>query len=255
MKVNLLGAFGIKDEIYSYRPDPTIVEKRKNYYDEFNSDFQKIYKNVIALKKKDIVEDGDFYLNRIWFYFNMGELNKAIEDAKHLRDSASYSRYSDRAGYYHNWALFSLFSLYVMTGEFEGAVSSLDSLLSKKKNESPEVYFSGHGSFVSPTDKVRLLIHFEKKDQVILFLKKTCREHFNWYFENAKPGSYYSSSAKEQGFYYLNILVIHLKKYGDPRFASYEWIYKELKDPLNKSYEAIDPKISDEKLRKIVSGI
>lgn len=256
MKVNLLGNFGIQDEIFSLKVDSVSKAKKKVYFDEFNTDFNKVYNNVIKVKKYDIVEEGDFYLNRMWFYVSMLEIGKAINDAKYLRDSASYSRFWRRGDYYNNWALYSLFNLYVIDNQYLEALMTIDTMLEKKKRENPKVYFAGGGSFLSYRDKIRLFEHFNEKGKIIPFLKENCTEHFNWYFENVtKSKDYYIETAKEQSFHLLKQLVYYMKEYNDTEFAKYEKIYNQLRYQMNENYETINPNISDNKLKSIVSQI
>ena len=260
MKVNLMGGFGTRDDLFSSNVDSVNIAKRKReikerYFDEFNTDFNKVYENIIKVKKYDIVEEGDFYLSRIWFYFNMTEIDKAIEDAKYLRDSASYSRFSQRGDYYNNWALYSLFNLYVINNQYEDALKAINTMLEKKKKENPKVYFSGHGSFLSDSDKIFLFEHFNKNEKIIPFLKETCKEHFNWYFENAKSKDYYIETAKDQSLYFLKQIVDYMKKYNAKELPKYQKIYNQLRYQMNKNYETINPNISYTKLKSIVSEI
>jgi hypothetical protein len=256
MNVNLMGGFGSQDEIFSLKIDSINKAKRSVHFDEFNTDFNKIYNNIIKVKNYEIVEEGDFYLNRIWFYFNMLQINKAIADAIYLRDSASYSRYSERGSYYNKSALYSLFNLYVVNNQYVEALEAIDTLLQKKKTENPEVYFSGHGSFLSYRDKIRLYEHFNEKDKIIPFLKENCMEHFNWYFENVnKSKDYNIQTAKEQSFYLLKELVNYMKEYNDKELPKYEKIYNQIRYRMNTNYETINPNICDSKLKSIVSEI
>ena len=256
MEVNLMGGFGTLDDIFLLKSDSSNkIKNRALYFNEFNTDFNKIYDNIIKVKKYDIVEEGDFYLNRIWFYFKANEIDKAIEDAKYLRDSASYSRYSERGDYYNNWAIYSLFNLYVINNQYKEALGAIDAMLEKKKWENSEVYFSGHGSFLSNRDKISLFEHFNEKDKIIPFLKENCIEHFNWYFENAKSNDYYTNTAKKQSFELLKLVIDYMRKYGDEQLLKYEEIYEQLRYQMNENYETINPNISDSKLKSIVSEI
>lgn len=258
MKVNLMGGFGMQDEIFYPRKDDSVrrIKIRELYFDEFNTDFNKIYNNIIKPKKYDIVEEGDFYLNRIWFYYNMTEIDKAIEDAIYLRDTASYSRFWERGNYYNNWALYSLFNLYVINNQYKEALETIDVMLEKKKKENPKVYFSGHGSFLSYMDKIRLFEHFNQKDKIIPFLKENCTEHFSWYFKNAtKSKDYYIETTKDQSFYFLKQLLDYMRKFNDKELSKYEKIYNQLRYQMNESYETINPNISDSRLKSIVSEI
>jgi hypothetical protein len=256
MKVNLLGGFGTLDDIFLLKSDSADkIKKREINFSEYNTDFIKIHDNIIKLKKFDVIEEGDFYLNRIWLYFKANEIEKAIEDAKYLRDSASYSRYSERGEYYNKWAIYSLFNLYVLTNQYNEALGAIDTLLEKKKSENPEVYYSGHGSFLSYNDKIRLFEHFNDQNKIIPFLRENCIDHFNWYFENAKSKDYYTNSAKDQSFELLKLTIEYMRKYGDTQIPKYEKIYDKLRYHMNENYECINPTISDKKLKSIVSEI
>lgn len=255
MKVS--GSFGTSHDIFSLKIDT--VEKRKrseHYFEEYNNinnDFIKIFDNVIKEEKYDIVEEGDFYLNRIWFHFSMLEIEKAIEDAKYLRDSASYSRFSQRGDYYNNWALYSLYSLYVVDNQFENALNMIDTMLEKKKNKGPKVLYAGHGSFLGFQDKIRLFEHFNKDDEIIPFLKETCLTHFNWYFENINDKeNYYIRSSKENGFYFLKLILKYMDKNKDAEYSKFNEIYNNFRYQVNENYETINPNLNDEELKTLV---
>lgn len=276
MKVNLLGGFPTRDEVFSFQIDSNQIRRKQILYDEFNTDFVKIYQHAIRPRKFEIVEEGDFYLSRIWFYFNMLEPDKAIKDAKYLKESASYSRFSGRGDYYNEWAINSLFNLYVIKKDYAGALNTIDEALKKSKAEDPKLYYCTNGGFLTYADKIQLLEHFGKKDEIIAYLKQICREQFNWYFEKAKyqnekeekqhlgPTEYYTSKddyqyfmgcAKDKCLEHLRLLVNYLKKYGSEELLKYGKIYNEIRYRVSETYERINPGISDEALMSIFSSI
>jgi len=256
MEVNLMGGFGTLDDIFLLKANSSNrIKNRELNFNLFNTEFNKIYDNIIKVKKYDIVEEGDFYLNRIWFYFKANEIDKAIEDAKYVRDFASYSRYRERGDNYNSRALYSLFNLYIINNQYEEALKAIDSLLEKKKKKNPKVYFTGHGSFLSYRDKIRLFEHFNKTDEIIPFLKENCIDNFNWYFENAKSNDYYTTTAKEQGFEMFKLIIVYMLQYKDKELLKYEKIYEQLHLQMNENYETINPNIEDSKLKLIVSEI
>lgn len=256
MKVNLMGNFGLQDEVFSINADSIAKTKERGiFFAENNTDFDAIYKNIIKEKKYDIVEEGDFYLNRIWFYFNCGQIDKAIQDAKYLRDSASYSRYWQRGGYYNDWATYSLFNLHVIKKQYPDALEAIEAMLEKKKKEDPKEYYSGHGSFLSYRDKIRLFEHFGKEDKIIPFLRANCKEHFAWYLENAKDKDYSTETAKQQSLYTLKELVGYMDRYNDKEFPKYQKIYNQLRHRINENYEIINPDLGDDELGHIISAI
>lgn len=128
-------------------------------------------------------------------------------------------------------------------------------MLEKKKKENPKVYFAGGGSFLSYRDKISLFEHFKKEDGIIPFLKETCKEHFNWYFKNAKSKDYYVETAKHQSFYFVKQIVDYMKKYDAKELPKYKKIYNQLRYQMNENYETINPNISDTKLKSIISEI
>ena len=257
MKVNLMGGFGNQHEIFSLKVDSIDKRKRREkYFDEFNTDFIKIFDNVIKKQKYDIVEEGDFYFNRIWFYFNMLEIDKAIEDAIYLRDSASYSRYWQRGDYYNNSALYSLYNLYVIDNQFEKALESIDTMLEKKRKNDPKVLYAGGGSLLGFRAKIRLFEHFNKDDMIIPFLKETCLEYFNWYFENVEnKESYYIKSSKENGFDFLKLIINYMSKYKDDEYSKFNEIYLNFRYQVNKNFETINPNLNDEELKTIITEL
>lgn len=276
MKVNLTGGFPPTEELFSFSIDSNQINRKLLFYDEFNNDFVKIYNNVIQPKKFEIAEEGDFYLSRIWFYFSMLEPDKAIADAKYLRDHASYSRFQGRGDYYNDWALTSLFNLYVVKKDYGNALDIINSALKKQKGKNPKIFYSAHGSFLNYSHKVKLLEHFGKKAEMIGFLKQLCREHFEWYLKKARyknadeqsrnlhPNEYYTSrdeylyfmgNAKEKSFELLKLLIGYLQKYGSDELPKYEKIYNDIRYRMNENFETVNPGISDERLRSIVSHI
>jgi hypothetical protein len=259
MKVSLLNSnvgSVTQDQIFSLKIDSTSKKTiKKLYFDEFNIDFDKIYNNIIKEKKYNIVEEGDFYLNRIWFYSCLLEIDKAIKDAKYLRNTASYSQYWQRGEYYNDWALISLFNLYVIDKQYENALECIDTMLENRKKENPGVYFSGNGSGLGINDKIKLFEHFNQTDKIIPFLKKNCKESFNWYFENSKQNNYETRTAREQSFFLLKQIVEYMKKYDDNELLKYEGIYNELRNGKNEIYETVNPNLDDTKLKSTLSKI
>lgn len=275
MKVNLMGSFPPLEEIFSFQVDSFKIRRRELFFDEFNSDFIKIYDNIIQLKYFENVEEGDFYLNRIWFYFNMLEFDRAIEDAIYLRDKASYSRFWQRGEYYNDWAISSLFNLYALKKDYDKALETINFKLEKQKNESPKLYYSLTQN--SYNQKIQLYEHFDKREEIIPYLKQLCRENFLHYFEIAKyKGSnfentvyvndkehytdkndynYFTNRKKDQSFYLLKLLVDYMKKNKDKELPKYEKIYNQLHYRMNENYETINPNISDKELKLIVAEI
>lgn len=234
MQVSLLGGSVSSDEMLSWKTDTAIpAAKRRLYYTHLNADFEKIYQHILLPKQYEIAEEGDFYLNRIWFYSHMSEWDKAIRDARYLRDSASYSQYSDRGEYYHMWALFSLFHLHIVTHEYKPALAAIDSMLEFNKRDDPEVFFSGGGGSLGYTDKVSLLEYFGDTNSIVPFLKDCCIDNFNWYFENAIPNDYQSGAAKQRSFEIFQLMIQYMKKYQDKELLKYERIYNNLAEMLD----------------------
>lgn len=256
MKVTLLDKIPTSYDIFSQNTLSIHKKKLRDlYYEELNNEFKKIYDSIILFKKNWIVEEGDFYLNRTWFYLKMQEVNKGINDAKYLRDSATYTRYWGTGDTYSDWAQYCLFNFYVIDHRYKEAVEVIDTMLQNKKRKNPEVYFSGHGSFLSYQDKIRLFEHFNKGNELITFLKENCKEHFNWYLKNKTSKDYYVLAAKEQSLYSLKLLVHSLEKYNQKEFSTYNSIYLKLSYRVNGSHETLNPNINDSELESIISKL
>lgn len=243
MKVNLMGGFETFDQVFSLKVDSIDKrERREHYFDEFNTDFQKIFNNVIKEKRCGIYEESDYYLNQIWFYSNMLEIDRAIESAKYLRDLASNSSSWKIQDYYGSWALYSLYTLYVINNQYEEALKTIETMLQKKRDTNPKVLYAGGGDFLGFQDKIRLFEHFNKNDRIIPFLKKTCLEYFNWYFENINnKEKYYIKSSKENGFHFLKLIINYMNKNKDGEYSKF-----------NENFDTINPNLSDEKLKNII---
>ncbi len=273
LQVNLMGGFPMLRDIFSFEGDPQKLSNNRPDLSQVSADFSLVYDSIIQQKKFDVVEEGDFYLNSIWFHFHQQEYEKAIDCARYLRDSASYSKYYGRGDYYHKWALFSLFNLYILNDQYHEALNAANAMLNENKKNDPKIYFSVHGSFISHQHVVDLYVHFGKEEEVIPFLKHHCKEHFSWYFEkakykDAKKGSwplseneyyvskssylYYTGSAKQNSFQLLKLIVQYMKQYNHPDLAKFEGLYHSIKHEVNENYETIDPDLPDDQLELLV---
>jgi hypothetical protein len=173
-----------------------------------------------------------------------------------LRDNASYSRYGQRGDYYNNWALYALYNLYIVDNQYENALMAIDMMLKKKRNNDPKVLYAGGGGFLGFQDKIRLFEHFDKNDEVLPFLKETCLNYFNWYFENTNnKEDYYIKTSKENGFYYLKLIQEYMRKNKDEDYSKFNETFNELRFQVNENYETINPDVSDEKLKVIISEL
>jgi tetratricopeptide (TPR) repeat protein len=275
MQVNLMGSFPHSSELYSFNADSHKSRKKDPYFEELQKDFTIIYDSVIQLKEFDFVDEGDFYLNRVWFYFNKLEFEKAIEDAKFLRDSAT-SKFFRRGEYYNDWALFSLFNLYVVTDRYEEALTAVNTMLEKKRIKDPKIYYCGHGSFLTYRDKVELFENFNREDQIIPFLKQLCRENFDWYIKKAEDKdkdpehwelteyeyytskssySYFMGCAKESSFQLLELTIDYMRKFQHHELAKFEWAYNYIRHQMNENHETINPGIGDYELKHIMAYV
>lgn len=276
MQVNLMGKYPMSHELCGFEPDSIKKDLNQPFFDDLSADFIKIQENLISQKNFETVEEGDFYLNRMWFYAGVGEFEKSVDDANYLRDSASYSRYSERGDYYNNWALYSLFNVHIIQRNSDKALESIDAMLDKKRSQEPIIYYSVHGGFLSYQNKLELFECFGKQDELISYLKNACRENFDWYFERAKykykkhgSGSlgeyeyytskesfeYYLGSAKHKSFHLLKLLVDYMDQYDHPELKKYQNIFDEIRFQVNENYETIDPEMKDRKLKFLVSGV
>lgn len=132
MQVGLLDHLGPMERVYQFDPQAPLPEQP---YANLEADFNRLYQEVIAPGDFSEIEEGDFYLNRIWYSVNRRQIQKAQADALHLRNSASYSRYGGRGDYYYNWALFSLYCLHVIDRDFPQALKVIQEMQAKKAEE------------------------------------------------------------------------------------------------------------------------
>jgi hypothetical protein len=252
-----------------YQPDTSNYSQMNGARIEF--DFKVLYDNVIKPRKFKIVEEGDYYLLRSSFYLQVAQFDKALEDATHLRDKASYSKYSDRGEYYHTWALQLIYRVYTMQRNYDMALKSIDEMIRWEQMQDPAAYHSG---FVNSSyEKIELMRFYKKDAELTEFLKKMCRDGFAWYFKYANPGdsdpknddespfydekdkAFHLSAGKQLAFELLITLVEHLKTINSPELPKYQGIYDAIRFQRNPNYETIKPELSDMELRQIVNQL
>ncbi|MFN5985081.1 MAG: hypothetical protein ACK479_16585 [Fluviicola sp.] len=239
---------------------------------KYSADIERLEKNLIAKKKFDIVEEGDFYLHRLWFHFHCLEFEKAIADAIHLRDSASYSKYDGRGEYYHNWANFALFNLYILNQDYPNALKTIDNILALEREFEPKQYYSYFSG--SQGLKILILEHFKKENELLNYLQVSCLDNFDKYFElrtykdhdfkNSlwlNDYEYYSSrdnynfeteNYRQKGLYFLQSLVEYQEKYKHPDMERYRAIFNELSVQVNENHFKVKPELSDEEIKRIL---
>ena len=261
VKVGLLESFPSDEGVFHLDPEADHRKiERAHYFEALEADFVRIYEQLIKKRQTNVVEEGDFYLHRMWFYAHMMEFDRAIEDAKHLRDVASYSRFWGRGAYYQQWALRGLFQLYVVKGQYKKALQAVDQMLDQAKIKEPKIYFGASACPLNHWDKIRLFEHFKKEDQIIPMLQQTCQEHFDWYFKARKSeaktdDAYYIGSAKERGFELLRLTLQYMKQYRHPKQAAVEEVYQAMRQVVHQNYETIDPALTDAQLQKMLAKI
>lgn len=201
------------------------------------------------------MEEGDFYSGRLLFYFHINEIDKAIQDAQYLRDSASYSRFWRRGEYYNDWALYALYTLHICNHNYQEALEAIDTFLEKRKRNDPKVYYVGSGALLYYRHKIILFEYFNKTAEIIPYLKKSFKENFAYYFKIADTTGYYTIATKRLGFTFLKLIVDEMKKQNNKELPKYQKIYEQLRYQLNPNFETINPNISDSTLQSIVSEI
>ena len=270
-----INGFPSLDEVMNFEFTETRKKNAIDLKNKFSADFERLEKNQIAKKKFNFVEEGDFYLHRLWFHFHCLEFEKAIADAIHLRDSASYSKYNDRGEYYHNWANFSLFNLYILNQDYPNALKTVDTILALEREFEPKQYYSNYSG--SQGYKILLLEHFKKENELLNYLQVSCKDNFDKYFElrtykdhdfkNAlwlSDYEYYPSRDNYnfetdcyqlKGLYFLQSLVEYQEKYKHPDFEKYRAIFTELSIQVNENHFKVKPELTDEVIRKIVDRL
>lgn len=144
----------------------------------FKKEFARAYKKVILEKDTSVIGESDYYLLRMDYYGITRQSEKAILDARYLIDSAAYSNNNFDPSFYREHALESLFKIYVNTGNFNLALSTIDRFYEEKfKNK----------KIITRSDecllhKHLLFEHFNKKESPFPYLKEICRNNFKIYF-------------------------------------------------------------------------
>lgn len=270
-----MSGFPTLDEVLHFEFTETRKKNAIELKKKYSADFEQLEKNQIAKKKFNIVEEGDFYLRRIWFHFHCLEFEKAITDAIHLRDSASYSKYDGRGEYYHNWANFALFNLYILNQDYPNALKTIDNILALEREFEPKQYYSYYSG--SQGYKILILEHFKKENELLNYLQVSCLDNFDKYFElrtykdhdfkNSlwlNDYEYYSSrdnynfeteNYRQKGLYFLQSLVEYQEKYKHPDVEKYRAIFNELSVQVNENHSKVKPELTDEEIRKIVGRL
>lgn len=262
MSVTLLYGDQFYFVFYHYPDHPDCI---KNDCSGFEKDFETIYNNVIKAKNFSYVEEGDFYICRMQFYGKTLQVDKAIRDAIYLRDNASHSKYWQRGDYYNDWAIESLFRLYVMKKDYWRALDAINDVIRKEKATNSDKYYRYENNY---SNKIKLFEHFGHSDQIVPYLKELCRENFDFYFRevaknkqfeghyakyDAESYSYYLKSIKQQGYAYLKEILIYTGKYDTAAVSRYRDIFNRLRNPVNDYI--IDERINDVTLKEIVLSI
>lgn len=239
-------------------------EDKISYNDSLIQQMESDFKLVFESRKKCVADLGDFYLSRMFFYDKTKQYANAIYDALYLKDSIKHSPYSKRLEYFNENGENALFGLHVLNGDYENALFLIEKKIEKEMKGSSVHYYSEGHYFIF--DKVKLYAKWNKKSEVIDFLKELSKENFNHYFEEVSKGNpnkskydqeKYLNRIKEQGFYFLKSLKEYLKEFESEELTKYEKIYNQLEAKDRKSeYEYyINTKILDEELKMIVSEI
>lgn len=253
LQVSLLDHLGGLDQVYQYDASQPIPEQP---YANLDEDFARLYKEVIAPGDFSKIEEGDFYLNRIWYHFNRREFQKAQDDAGHLRDSASYSRYGGRGDYYYNWALFSLYCLHVIDNDFPQALKVIQAMQAKKPEENPSIYYAGLGTtlLLGPLETLRLYEHFGVEEAILPFLEETLKAHFNWWKNDQRSSTFQRRQTKEQIWYFLKISLDEMLATLDSNLLAYQEVFNQL---TKRAGERIyfDQNISDEEFSRLLSQL
>lgn len=143
---------------------------------------------------------------------------------------------------------------YIKTNQYEKALEIINKYLDNNNKNRFKLYFRNNKSVFSYQDKVALLQHFNKKTELIEFLKKMCLDDFNFYFESYNPEErdWRLEDIKNKGFHKLKEVVYFMKVYNWHELDKYESIYQQLKYKQNEQYESINPNLSIAELIDII---
>lgn len=232
------------NSVFILYPDALTCEKMDCI--EYELDFEKIYAGAFVSKKIQL-SLFKYYITRIHFYAHTLQLDKAYKDLVYLKNNVPLSE---------DWKLeieYYFFKIYVLEKNYDKALITINGILEAEKDK---VFFYDD-NYNRYHAKVGLFKYFNKKEELLLYIKQVCRDSFQTYFENKRKNGIDGDRLKESSFDYLSELVYYMKEYNSKELPKYEDIYAKLCEcnRNNVNYETINPNISDRKLKSIVSEI
>lgn len=209
----------------------------------------------VYYKWPNSLDEGNFYLQRMIYYDNTKQFDKALHDALCLKDSIHFSNYGGRLTYYKEHGTNALPGLYILNGNYDMALVVLDKIIIDEKITQQSKYYAGYSSASFVNKKLMLLYKMGQRDPHINYLKSLFLENFKYYFDKKENfenedldrfdlsvrknivyhNNRFLDDVKEQGFYYLTELVNRLKEFESPDFVKYQKLHEQLKNPEKKT--------------------
>lgn len=222
LQVSLLDGAWIYNPFYTYPALEQNTEKLR--VKEYESDFDKIYTNIIRPNNFVFVEEKKFYSCRGLYYSKTRQFDHALDDFKHLLDLSIESK-ENNSEHYTFHALDMLFNIYVFKNEYKQALKTIDLKLDQEKKTSVKRYFSHANSAYL---KVKLLDKYGQKNEIISYLKQLSRAYFAYYFKNISNAEINLNNVKLRGYECLGQLVKYMTEFDHAQKQKYREIHNKL---------------------------
>lgn len=246
MEVGLLRGDWLYEPFNNY-PD-AVQDPEKLRIKEYEDDFTTIYNNVIKPGNYSLIQEGDFYLQRGIYFGKTRQFDYSIEDFTYIKDyNASFIKNFGDDEYLKNFSLDMLFNLHVFKNNYTQALQIINLKLESEKETSAEGYFSYANSSYN---KIRLLENYDRKDELIGYLKQSCKEYFEYYFQNISSSTINLKNVKQTGYQYLSQLIEFMQKINDPQKEK----YIEINQKLSK-FNNLNPDLDPAVLKSIIEEI
>ncbi|WP_133063450.1 hypothetical protein [Flavobacterium aurantiibacter] len=190
----------------------------------YEKEFERIYRNYIQTGNFNFVKERNFYHQRGLYFMKTRQFTVAIADYKQLLAS-NISRAEWESQHFTFLALDMLFNIYVIGNDFTQALQTINIKLEEEQKRLGSRYYSYANSSYA---KVELFDKFDKREELIAYLKQLSKENFEYYFDKHQDKNTSLKGVKQLGYSYVVLLIRYLKKYESPELKKYNAIYRKL---------------------------
>ncbi|MFY7666387.1 hypothetical protein [Flavobacterium sp.] len=190
----------------------------------YDKEFERIYLDYIQTSNFNFVKERDFYYQRGLYFMKTRQFTAAIADYKQLLAS-NISQAAWESQHFTFLALDMLFNIYVIGNDFTQALQTINVKLEEEQKRLGSRYYSYANSSYA---KVKLFDKFDKREDLITYLKQLSKENFEYYFEKHQDKNTNLKGVKQLGYSHVVLLIRYLKKYESPELKKYNAIYRKL---------------------------